>query len=120
MIRTNLTEEEWESRAAQARYSPARLAKLSGVSPRQLQRIFLNKFSQSPKEWLDEQRIKAAQHMLRRGESIKSVAIELGYKQTSHFCRQFRQYKKLKPSQFVALAIAYDGCRVRITDVARR
>ena len=120
MIRTDLTEEEWEVRAAQARYNSARLAKISGLSSRQIQRIFLSKFSQSPKEWLDEQRIKAAQQMLQRGESIKSIAFELGYKQTSHFCRQFRQYKKVKPSQFIALAIAYDGCRIQITNVAGR
>lgn len=120
MKRTDLTPEEWELRAVKARYNLPRLAKACGVTPRQLQRIFLDKFCQSPKDWLDEQRIKAAQQMLLRGEPIKSVAIELGYKQTSHFCRQFRQYKKIKPSQFVALSVAYDGCRVQITDVVRR
>ena len=120
MTRTDLTQEQWELRAAQARYNPTKLARVCGISPRQLQRVFLTQFCQSPKEWLDEQRIKVAQQMLLRGESINTVAHELGYKQTSHFCRQFRQFKKIKPSQFVALSVAYDGCRVQITNVVRR
>ena len=40
--------------------------------------------------------------MLLAGQQVKEVATELGYKQTSHFCREFKSYHHLTPSQYVA------------------
>ncbi|HEX9046498.1 MAG TPA: helix-turn-helix domain-containing protein, partial [Verrucomicrobiae bacterium] len=71
-----------------------------GISPRQLQRLFRGRFGCTPQEWLNQQRIIAAQAGLCSGEPVKKVALELGFKQCSHFCRQFKAYVGVTPSQF--------------------
>jgi AraC-like DNA-binding protein len=94
--------EEWQGLAGDAQYNARNLAKLCGISNRQLQRRFQREFGRTPQEWLDEQRIKAAGQLLLLGEPLKKVAFDLGYKQTSHFCRKFKSKFKLTPSQFIA------------------
>ena len=91
---------EWDRLAADSVYNSRKLAHLKGVTPRQLQRIFRTQFGRSPQEWLNEQRVLAAQGLLRIGAPIKKVSIDLGFKQTSHFCRQFKIMNGLTPTQF--------------------
>ena len=83
-----------------AQYDANALAKLRNVSVRQLQRIFRLQLGRSPQEWLNEQRILAAQKSLGVGNPIKMVALDLGFKQSSHFCRQFKTLSGFTPSQF--------------------
>src|SRR5215472_2270420 len=78
--------EDWKQMAASAHFDCKELAKLNKVSVRQLQRIFRSKLNRTPQDWLNEQRILAAREMLRVGEPIKKVALDLGFKQSSHFC----------------------------------
>ena|ERR1700744_3487031 len=92
--------QNWEGLAPMAHYDAKELAKLCRLSVRQLQRDFQQSYACTPQKWLNEQRIKAAQQLLLSGKSIKIVAHELGFKQTSHFCRQFKVYRQLTPSQF--------------------
>jgi AraC-like DNA-binding protein len=41
--------------------------------------------------------------MLLSGLPVKTVAAELGFKQVSHFCRQFKSLNDVTPSQFVSV-----------------
>ena len=92
--------DRWEQLAGTARYDAKDLAKLCNLSVRQLERDFRRGLERSPQDWLNEQRIKASQQLLISGQPVKVVAFELGFKQPSHFCRQFKSFNNLTPSQF--------------------
>jgi AraC-like DNA-binding protein len=102
MARMGMTRPGWERLAEAARYDAKELAKLCHLSVRQLERDFRRDLGRTPQDWLNEQRIKAAQPLLLSGQPVKVVALELGFKQVSHFCRQFKSMHKLTPSQFAA------------------
>jgi AraC-like DNA-binding protein len=89
--------------AKNAKYNGSELARLCGVSTRQLQRHFRRWFRQTPQRWLDDRRLIAAQQWLLQGESIKTIAIDLGFKHPSHFCHQFKRRNKMTPTQFVKM-----------------
>ena len=93
--------EPWEKLAVTARYDARELARLCALSTRQLQRYFSRRLQCSPQAWLNEQRIGAARQLLLSGGPVKRVAFELGFKQVSHFCRQFKFYNHMTPSQFM-------------------
>jgi AraC family transcriptional regulator len=107
---------KWEQLAETAHYDSNELARLCGISTRQLQRHFRRNFHCSPQNWLNERRLVAAQSLLLSGESVKKVALDLGFKQPSHFCRQFKSRIKMTPSQFTLSQIRQ--CRSEIIDVA--
>ena len=95
--------ERWEQLAGTARYDAKALAKLCNLSDRQLERDFHRLLDRSPQDWLNEQRIKAAQQLLLSGQPvIKVVALDLGFKQVSHFCRQFKNQTQLTPTEFAS------------------
>lgn len=113
-----VTEDRWLVMAEQANYDHLHLARLCGVSLRQLERVCLARFDQTPTEWLNEKRLARAQELLAQGLPIKAVAIELGYGHASNFCREFKDVIGLKPSQWASLMTAYRECRPAITNVA--
>jgi AraC-like DNA-binding protein len=112
------SEGAWQDMASKARYNAANLARIYGVSKRQLEREFQKQLGYSPQSWLDRQRILASKQLLLSGRLIKQVASELGFKQTSHFCRQFKIHNQMTPSEFVIAASASASCRSQITNVA--
>ena len=118
MARILASRQRWEELAEAAHFNAKELARLCQVSTRQLQRDFRRCLSRSPQEWLNERRILAARELLLAGRSIKWVAFELGFKQPSHFCRQFKLFHHLTPSEF-ALSEPLNGhaCRSEITSV---
>jgi AraC-like DNA-binding protein len=121
MRRKNLKHNEgvWEDMAHKAKYNAANLARFYGISKRQLEREFQRQLGCSPQSWLDKQRILAAKPLLLSGRLIKQVASELGFKQTSHFCRQFKFHNEMTPSEFIHSASPNASCRSQITDVAQ-
>ena len=102
---------DWEQLAAVAHYDAKELACLCNESIRQLQRDFHRQFGLPPQVWLNAQRLKAAEQRLQSRESVKKVAMDLGYKQTSHFCRQFKTFYHLTPTQFAVFSQNSDTCR---------
>ena len=92
-----------EEFARTANYDAKKLARLCGISSRQLQRDFRRWFQCSPQSWLDGRRMAAAQGLLLSGEAVKNVASDLGFRHTSHFCRQFKCRNNMTPSEFVLL-----------------
>jgi AraC family transcriptional regulator len=92
---------QWEELAQTAGYDANKLSELCNVSIRQLQRHFRVRFQCSPQSWLDKRRLEKAQALLLSGESVKKVALELGFKYPSHFCRHFKSRTKMTPSQYL-------------------
>lgn len=100
MGRLLLVNGQWEELAEKANYDANELAKLCGVSIRQLQRHFRKTFRRSPRAWLNETRLLAARKLLLSGEPVKKIALDLGFKHSSHFCRQFKSQNKMTSSEF--------------------
>jgi AraC-like DNA-binding protein len=74
------------------------------ISPRQLQRYTRKAFGQSPQKWLHQQRLIVAADKLKRLRSVKAVSFLLGFKQVSHFSREFKMYHGVCPTAFIARA----------------
>jgi transcriptional regulator GlxA family with amidase domain len=93
--------EEWARMAQQSAYRVGPLTRELKVSRRQLQRYTRQAFGKSPQQWLDAQRLIRAAEMLQQSFSVKAVCFELGFKQVSHFSREFKLYHGLPPTRFV-------------------
>ena len=91
----------WETLAAQAQFRAGDLARLLGVSLRTLQRYFRAKYDCTVSDWLRALRLEFARAQLPTCASIKEVAFDLGYKQPSHFTRDFKQRFGVSPRTFV-------------------
>ncbi len=77
------------------------LARLSGLSARQLERKFRSTFGVSPRQFLIKTRLLAACRALR--ESVKSlaeIAFDCGFGDQSSFTRHFRGYIGMTPGRF--------------------
>ena len=98
--------EGMEDLATRAHFDAKELAKLCKLSVRQLQRDFRRQKGCTPQNWLNGQRLMVAQRLLQSGEPVKKVALDLGFKQSSHFCRQFKMRHNLTPAQFVESRLA--------------
>jgi len=107
-----------EELAETANYDANKLAQLCGVSTRQLQRHFRRRFQDSPQNWLDDRKMSVAKTLLLSGDSVKQVAIALGFKHSSNFCRRFKCRINMTPSEFAFSQIT--RCRSEVTNVAER
>ena len=101
MAKTTINTQRWEELAEQANYDARELARLCRLSDRQLRRTIRRCLGRSAQNWLNERRVIASRRLLLSGHPVKEVAFQLGYKQPSHFCRQFKMYHDLTPSEFV-------------------
>jgi AraC-like DNA-binding protein len=77
------------------------LERLTGYSPRSLQYAFKERFGLSPMDWLREQRLLAARHLILSGESasLTEVALALGFATPSRFAADYRRRFAETPSQ---------------------
>lgn len=74
------------------------LASVVGVSRSTLFRQFRHQYGQSPKQYLDDVRLRKAMDLLRRtSSSIKEVARFAGFRDSNYFCRVFRKTTGLPP-----------------------
>jgi AraC-like DNA-binding protein len=101
MAGCSLSWEHWKQLAAAAQYDSGKLAKLSHMSLRQLQRVFKRELGRSPQDMLNEQQLDAARQLLLSGKAVKEVALQLGYKHPNNFCRYFKAEMRMTTSQFV-------------------
>ena len=93
-----LNEATWEDLAEKAKFRPARLAECCGYSLRTLQRHFSKTYGLTVRDWLRQFRIAKAYSLLTSGSRVKVVAVDLGYKQLSHFSRDFKAVIGVPPS----------------------
>jgi AraC family carnitine catabolism transcriptional activator len=90
LARMEATVEEPEARAA--------LARIAGVSLRQLERLFAAHLGQSVNDCYRRIRLDQADQLLRKtGLSITSVAIACGFRSSSHFSRAYRSRYGISP-----------------------
>jgi AraC-like DNA-binding protein len=88
----------WELLAKKADYQANKLAELCGVSLRTLQRHFAKHHQVKIGDWLRNVRLAEAYGRLKSGDRVKEVAIDLKYKQLSHFSREFKRLHGIAPS----------------------
>lgn len=82
-------------------FSPAILAKRSGLSPNRLGRLTRRLFSLTPSQLLAKTRVAAASLLLRESTlSIVDIAHHCGYADQSAFTRAFRTLTSVTPSEF--------------------
>lgn len=99
---TRISTREWKQLAVESDYGTQKLAKLLGLSLRQVERIIRRQFDTTPRTWLAETRLVEAGKLLRQGNKVMQVASDLRYKQASHFCRQFKEFHGVRPAQFIS------------------
>jgi AraC-like DNA-binding protein len=88
----------WETLAVACQFRLPELARTCNVSMRTLQRHFRKQYDTTLSEWVRELRLEKARAMLTEAESVKCVAFDLGYKQPSHFSRDFKDRFGVSPS----------------------
>src|SRR6478736_5908704 len=92
---------DWPERALVAKYCVKSLAQKCQVSLRTLERHIKLQYGMCPQDWINLLLVRRAQELLPTSDSIKAVALELGYKHPHHFARDFKKYAGLTPSQFL-------------------
>ena len=94
--------QQWESLALNAGYRPSDLASLCQISLRTLERHFQKNYGVTVSAWLRELRLGRAYQSLLQGKAVKEVAYEQGYKQVSHFSREFKNHFGISPSYLLS------------------
>jgi len=90
------------------------LAKLAGLSPRQLERVFIRTVGESPRAHARRLRLERAAVRLRTTRSsILTIAVEAGFQSHEAFTRGFRQRFGHTPFAYRQLAIANIAPRMR-------
>ena len=92
---------DWETKAAQARYRPGQMARAMEVSVRTLERFFRAALKESPRHWLENRRDDHACALLREGRlSMKQVAAAVGFDDAAAFGRDFKARHGCSPHRF--------------------
>jgi AraC-like DNA-binding protein len=92
-----------EHRIAGGEHEPSigELSRLCGMSENTFRRRMQACFGLSPTQYFMRRRMeRAKQLLLETSHTIEAVSAELGYGETSHFCRQFKTFTGLSPSIF--------------------
>jgi AraC-like DNA-binding protein len=77
------------------------LAKVTGLSPRQFSRCFVETYGIPPQKFLIKMRVQAACERLRdSNDELADIAISLGFYDQSSFTLQFRQNMGLTPRRY--------------------
>ncbi|MDD1795041.1 AraC family transcriptional regulator [Enterovibrio sp. ZSDZ42] len=76
------------------------LAQEAGMSRYQLLRAFKSQFGLPPHAYLMDEKIKRAKVMLKSGNDIADVALQLGFADQAHFQRQFKKKLAVTPKYY--------------------
>ena len=89
------------------RLDQAVLARVSGLSPSRLQAVFREVTGYPPMDYLRRLRVEAARRLLADDHlSVKEIAAQTGFRDTSHFSKVFRRIDGLSPAHFRAALLA--------------
>jgi len=85
--------------------SLAEVAGLAGITPRHLNRLFVEHLGIPAGAFLRRMRLDRARHLLHeRGATVKSVARDCGFADPAYFVRAFRREVGLTPAAYARLA----------------
>lgn len=77
------------------------LCEVTGVSKQHLCRLFQSVLSARPMEYIAKRRIQAAKELLSHTDiPIEEIAEQTGFCSGSYFCKLFRRYEGITPTQF--------------------
>lgn len=76
------------------------LCKIACMSRTKFFQKFRTHLGCTPAVYQQQMRLKKAAHMIKQGQQITQVCFELGYRNTSHFSRCFKQFFNFSPSNF--------------------
>lgn len=77
------------------------LCSVSGVSAQYLCKLFRDTLGSRPMEYIAKRRIQAAKELLTGSDkTIEAVAEECGFCSASYFCKLFKRYEGISPSDF--------------------
>lgn len=76
------------------------LAKICGYHPTYLTEMFRTAMRCSPKHFMMLERIAVAKTMLLEGDAVAFVAQQLGYNSVHYFCRTFKNFTGMTPTEF--------------------
>ena len=81
--------------------SLAEIAEKSGLSPRNLNRLFISSVGLSPKDYLILRRVEKAKRLLKETKmTVTDISLEVGYNSLSKFIGTFKKIEGLLPSDF--------------------
>ena len=82
------------------------LSEKACMSESHFYRVFKNELGVSPVDFINDERIKRAAHLLQNPQrKIKDVYLACGFENRSYFNRVFKQKKHLSPSEYQAKAV---------------
>ena len=78
------------------------LASVSGISETYLKKLFCERFGVSPKRYIIQMQINHACELLRLDRySVTHISDMSGFSDAGFFCRQFKKYMGITPTQFI-------------------
>ena len=81
-------------------YTPM-LAEMSGIGETYYRNIFLSVFSMPPAKYIQLYRVeKAKERLVNSSDSIDKIAVDVGFANSSYFCKVFKSSVGLTPSEF--------------------
>ena len=78
----------------------AELARVAGVSPRHLDRVFTQAFHFTPRAYIARLRMARARALLRTDRPITEIAFDCGYADSNYFSQVFRRHTGMSPQQY--------------------
>lgn len=89
------------SNLSDTKLSNNQIAQEIGISEVYLRRLFRESYKTTPKQYIIEIRNKRAMQLLRENRlSITEIAFQSGFTSVYHFCRSFKLYSGLTPSEY--------------------
>jgi AraC-like DNA-binding protein len=76
------------------------LARIAGISPHHLLRVFRQGFGETPHEYLTRVRIERAKHALRKGSTVTETCFDVGFSSVGSFSALFRRQVGVAPSEY--------------------
>jgi AraC-like DNA-binding protein len=77
-----------------------KIARMTGRSPLLVRHEFRRAAGMSLREYLTVVRMERAQALLKAGEKVEAVALQVGYRSKRQFIRQFKDHAGMLPSHF--------------------
>lgn len=79
------------------------LSELCGYHPQYFIRLFRRHMDMTPHQYIIRFRMRFALHYLQAGLSVTETAAKVGYPEARNFCRSFRSYYGIAPTQFMTI-----------------